>query len=222
MSEDVSTLQALRKRRSVRLFEDKPIPEPLLKAVLEDAIWAPTSMNMQPFRWYVAQTPAMRQKLAACMSNQSAAATAPVLCVNLACWGDWPQTSQEYLAWSAQHPGFSDMQKEALVKKMAALPGVFQLPREELRVWATKSAALSCENLMLSASARGLSTCPMEGGQGPGALLRVAEVLREEGLVLGDAETQSVVMVVALGYESPQHKLLPTWRRDFSKLVHFI
>jgi nitroreductase len=215
MSEGI-IIEAIRSRRSIRVFEDKPIPEPLLRAVLEDAIWAPSSMNMQPYRWYVAQTPSMREKLAICLNNQSAATTAPVLCVNVACWGDWPQTSQEFLAWALGHPGFSEEQKEAYVRKMAMLSSAFQMPQEELRVWATKSAALSCENLMLSASARGISSCPLEGGWGPEALLRAGELL---GL---ETETQRVIMVVALGYRSPQYVEIPTWRREFSKLVHFI
>ncbi|MCL2011267.1 MAG: nitroreductase family protein [Cystobacterineae bacterium] len=213
---DIQTLEAIRNRRSIRFFEDKPIPEPLLKAVLEDAIWAPSSMNMQPYRWYVVQTPLVREKLLKCLNNQSAASTAPVLCVNVACWGDWPEASQEHLAWSRQRPEFNEVQKEAFVKKMAMLSSAFELPREELRVWATKSAALSCENLMLSASARGISSCPMEGGWGPEALLQAGEVL---GL---DSTTQSVIMVIALGYKSPKHLDMPIWRREFSKLVHFL
>ena len=209
-------LETLRNRRSIRVFEDKPVEEALLKAVLEDAIWAPSSMNMQPYRWLVVQTPPMREKLAACLSNQSAAATAPVLCVNVACWGDWPETSKEYLAWVATRPEFDEAQREVAAKKMASLAGAFGLPQEELRLWAVKSAALSCENFMLSASARGLSTCPMEGGWGPKSLLQVAELL---GL---NAQTQRVVMVVALGYKSSKHKDLPPWRREFSKLVSFL
>ncbi|MCL2178347.1 MAG: nitroreductase family protein [Proteobacteria bacterium] len=212
---NVSTLETIRNRRSIRVFEDKPIVEPVLKAILEDAIWAPSSMNMQPYRWYIAQTPSMRKRLAECLNNPSAATTAPVLCVNLACWGDWPEASQEFLTWAAQHPGLSEAQKQAYARKMSMLPQAFQIPREELRIWAVKSAALSCENLMLSASARGISSCPMEGG--PEALLRAEELLGGVNF-----ETASITMVIALGYKSPKHMDMPTWRRAFSKLVHFI
>jgi nitroreductase len=214
MSENI--LEAIRSRRSVRFFEERPILEPLLKAVLEDAIWAPSSMNMQPYRWHVAQSSPMREKLAECLNNQPAATTAPALCVNVACWGEWPEVSKEFLTWSFQSAEFDDAQRETLAKKMATLSNAFSLPREELRVWATKSAALSCENLMLSASARGLSSCAMEGGWGPEALRRVGELL---GV---DSETQSVIMVIALGYRSSKQVDVPRWRRDFSKLVHFI
>jgi nitroreductase len=134
----------------------------------------------------------------------------------VACWGDWPKTSQELLAWSRGHAEFDDAQKETFAKKMAMLSNAFSLPREELRVWATKSAALSCENLMLSASARGLSSCAMEGGWGPEALRRTGEVL---GV---DSETQSVIMVIALGYRGTKQVDVPRWRRDFSKLVRFL
>jgi nitroreductase len=215
MSEEI-ILEAIRSRRSIRVFEERPVPEALLKAVLEDAIWAPSSMNMQPYRWYVVQTPSARAELAKHMNNQSAAMTAPVLCVNVACWGDWPEASQEFRSWFHERPEFNGLQKEALEKKLEAVSKAFELPREELRVWATTRAALSCENFRLPATARGLSRCAMAGGWGPEAMLRIGELLGVE------AQTQSVIMVVALGYKSPKHIDMPIWRRDFSKLVRFL
>ena len=35
--------------------------------------------------------------------------------------------------------------------------------QSDMRVWAHKSTALACENLMLSMRANGFDTCPMEG-----------------------------------------------------------
>src|SRR5947207_919073 len=45
---DVST--ALKARRSVREFKPDPIPDVLLAAVLEEARWAPSWSNTQPYR----------------------------------------------------------------------------------------------------------------------------------------------------------------------------
>jgi nitroreductase len=50
-----------------------------------------------------------------------------------------------------------------------AIAGLFRpIPREpkskaDIRVWAHKSTALACENIMLGFSAFGYDTCPMEG-----------------------------------------------------------
>lgn len=52
---DADTLSTLiRTRRSVRDFSPKAIPEDVLKTVLEDANWAPSWSNTQPYRVAVA------------------------------------------------------------------------------------------------------------------------------------------------------------------------
>jgi len=42
--------QAIMNRRSVRNFKDKPVPEPLIRRVLEAGRFAPSAGNMQPFK----------------------------------------------------------------------------------------------------------------------------------------------------------------------------
>ncbi len=62
---DAAALSALiRSRRSVRDFLPRPIPQELLDAVLEDARWAPSWSNTQPYRVAVASG-ALRDRLAA-------------------------------------------------------------------------------------------------------------------------------------------------------------
>ena len=40
--------QVVQGRRSIRGYLDKPVPQPLIREVLELAIRAPTSLNTQP------------------------------------------------------------------------------------------------------------------------------------------------------------------------------
>lgn len=60
--------------------------------------------------------------------------------------------------------------------------------RADMRVWAHKSCALACENLMLSMRAHGFDTCPMEG----------FDDARVEKL-LGFNRDQEVCMILACG-----------------------
>jgi nitroreductase len=46
-------------RRSVRNFKDKPVPEPLIRRVLEAGRFAPTSGNCQPFQFVVVTNKAL-------------------------------------------------------------------------------------------------------------------------------------------------------------------
>jgi len=45
--------KAIRERRSVRAYKDKPVPEELLQRVLEAARWAPSAVNLQPWHFVV-------------------------------------------------------------------------------------------------------------------------------------------------------------------------
>ena len=53
--------QALRERRSVRAFLDRPVPPALLREVLELAARAPSSGNLQPWRIHVLQGEALKR-----------------------------------------------------------------------------------------------------------------------------------------------------------------
>ena len=46
-------LSLLKSRRSIRLYQDKPIPQDLLSQILEAGRWAPTGANLQPWHFIV-------------------------------------------------------------------------------------------------------------------------------------------------------------------------
>jgi len=62
--------ETLNQRVSVRFYEDKPIPEEMLRAMLNAARRSPTSSNMQAYSFVVVRNPETRQKLAALAGNQ--------------------------------------------------------------------------------------------------------------------------------------------------------
>ena len=49
----MNILDIIRTRRSVRRFDDKPVPEELLSEILEAGRWAPSGMNNQPWKFAV-------------------------------------------------------------------------------------------------------------------------------------------------------------------------
>ena len=51
---DMTLVEALQTRRSVRGFTDKTIPDDILKAVFTQAQLAPSNCNTQPWKTYVA------------------------------------------------------------------------------------------------------------------------------------------------------------------------
>src|SRR5207253_4257703 len=51
-------------RRTVRFYRPAPVPEAVVRALLESAASAPTAHNAQPVRYVVIGTPALRRRLA--------------------------------------------------------------------------------------------------------------------------------------------------------------
>ncbi len=40
-------------RRSTRRYEDKPVPKEIIEKLLDSGTWAPSGMNIQPWRFVV-------------------------------------------------------------------------------------------------------------------------------------------------------------------------
>ncbi|NLH50163.1 MAG: nitroreductase [Myxococcales bacterium] len=122
--------QALEQRCSVRRFKDDPIPPAVLQRVLEAARRAPSWANAQPARWIVVTDPAIKAKLAPCLSpgNPSSAAILKAPVVLALCF----------------------------VKKRS---GYYKgTPSTSLGDWGLFDAGLAAANLSLAAVAEGLGT----------------------------------------------------------------
>ncbi|TWT81604.1 NADH dehydrogenase [Planctomycetes bacterium CA13] len=181
--------KVIQSRRSVRVYNDDPIPEHVMRRCLELAILAPNSSNLQPWEFYWVRDPNKKKKLVQFCLNQPAAATAQELIVCVARLDTWrrnrkimlqtlaasdakiPQAMLDYyhkiVPMACAHgPFYLFAPLKKLVMNLMALRK--PMPRgpaskSDMRVWAHKSTALACENLMLSLRAFDFDSCPMEG-----------------------------------------------------------
>jgi nitroreductase len=232
-------LDAIHRRRAIKVFDPTPIPEQVRTQILDAACCAPSSFNMQPYRLVWIESPEARREAARLCMGQSPAETASALVVTVADVGSWRSTTAAHLAWMRK-AGFgaekiAEADKRASFAKWFFLQGWFgifgwvkwlmlravnswkiigSLPvgRRGMFHWATKSTALACQNLMIAAEALGLNTCPMEGFDGR----RLSRFL---GL---STRKQEIVMVIAIGKKSPLHKDQPQWRRPLEHTVTFL
>ncbi|MCS7280343.1 MAG: nitroreductase family protein [Desulfobacterota bacterium] len=56
-------LDLIKRRRSIRIYEDRPIPEEHLIKLLEAARWAPTGANIQPWHFIVVRDEKTRKEI---------------------------------------------------------------------------------------------------------------------------------------------------------------
>ncbi|ASJ07289.1 nitroreductase family protein [Thermococcus pacificus] len=73
--------EVLRRRRSVRRFQDKPVPEELVEKLLEAAFLSPSSFNKRPWHFIVVDDKEKLKALSKAKLGASGLATAPLAIV---------------------------------------------------------------------------------------------------------------------------------------------
>lgn len=80
----MNVFEAIKTRRSIRSFDDRPIEEEKLLRVLEAGRLAPSAKNRQEWRYVVVKDKELKKKLAVAANNQYFMAEAPVIIVGCA------------------------------------------------------------------------------------------------------------------------------------------
>ena len=182
--------EAIARRRAVRRFDpSRPFPDELLKQVLHLATLAPSSFNLQPWRFLVVRSERNRARLRACAFNQPKVTDAPVVVIVL----------------GYHHPHRSHL--SAMVQRSLALGALTPEAAAEVRarafqalervtdreVWATRSAMLAAGTMMIAAASLGVASAPMEGFDP----VKVKEAF-------GVPDDHSVCCLIALGFEAEE------------------
>lgn len=225
---DVENFKSVVKsRRSVRKFTDKAIPADVLNDCLDLALLAPNSSNLQPWTFYVVKTESKKQTLIKACLNQWAARTAAELIVCVARTDRLDEMAKRninefpfpevpplvkkyytYIPYNYKTGLFNTIGHFKKVTFKVARQLGKQLPvtafkPEDSILWATKTTALACENLVLALRAHGFDSCMMEGFDEP---------LVRKALNLGDQ--QYPIMVIAAGERAEDGVFFPQYRFD--------
>lgn len=226
--------QVVRSRRSTRVYDDSPVPESVMRKCLELATLAPNSSNLQCWEFYWVREASKKKELVKNCLGQPAAATAQELVVCVARLDTWKRNSRLLLEKleskqsgapeSMLHYhrkivplayGHGPLYLLSPLKKLAIMVlGLTRVtPRgpagkSDMRVWAHKTTALACENLMLSLRAFGYDSCPMEGMDE-----------RRIQKLLGLPRAAEVCMVISAGKRAEHGVYMKQLRLDKSLFV---
>ena len=77
----MNVIDAIKTRKSVRAYLDKPVEDAKLSAILEASRLAPSASNRQEWRFVLVRDPATRRKIAEIAGSQEFIAEAPVVIV---------------------------------------------------------------------------------------------------------------------------------------------
>jgi nitroreductase len=154
----MDTFEAIRTRRAVKYYDPAHRFSAEEEAQLIDlAMQAPSSFNIQHWRLVKVSDPALRQQIRAAAWDQAQVTDASLLFVITADIKAWAKNPQRY--WRNAPPAA----QEALVPMIAPFyDGKEQLQRDE----AMRSVGFIAQTLMLAARAMGYDSSPMIGFDG--------------------------------------------------------
>lgn len=186
----LSVADAIRTRRTVRHYRPDPIPAETLETLVELAMEAPSSWNLQDRSVVVVTDPAGREGLTWATGGQPQPREAPVMLVFVA----------EPHAWRGDRSDIFDLARgnrawtEEFITGFAAASTEFQqglAERELLREYAVKDAMIAATYVMLAATELGLATSPMNGWD---------EAKVKKVIGIEDRDDLAIALLVSVGY----------------------
>ena len=101
-------IRQLHERKSVRVYEDRPIEAEVRQAILEAAIQAPSAGNMALYTILDITDPEMKRKLSVSCDNQPFIATAPMVLIFCADYRRWYDVFCAHVE-EVRKPGMGDL-----------------------------------------------------------------------------------------------------------------
>lgn len=184
-------MEAIQKRRSVRVYENREVPEAHLQRIVEAATWAPSGFNKQPWKFVVIRERTLIDRMVEAVR------------LKLEEIVKWPGASGKEKSVMAMFKGFTVF-KEAPVaiavltcEYVAPMDKVFAKENltfeEKFRLRALpglQSVAAAIQNMLLTATAMGYGTC-----WGTGCLIASGEIEK----ILQTGDDWKLVAVVPVG-----------------------
>jgi len=194
----MEVLDAINARHSVRSFEERAVPEDVLKELVEVAVKAPSAMNRQPWRFYVVSSKVVRDKVAELLGK----------------YLDSERDSVDKLRPELKNTlydfyrNLGGCQNIVFVFRKNADCG----PKDVVRLNDFASISCAVENFMLAAVEKGLGTCWVGSFRD-----RKDEIAKLVG-----AEDEELVASVLVGYPSKDFVPMKRSKKELNDVLKFV
>jgi nitroreductase len=200
---NLPTKDAIEKRRSIRKFKRKPVPDEQIMALIEAARLAPSASNTQPWRFKIVSDDDTKAKLAEAAYHQSFVAQAPVVLVSCADL----QGYFEGIKARSQEFGKEGALEETMLRVLRGRAEQLKTVNiQELAPGIAFNVAIAIEHIVLRALDFGLGSCWVR-------------MLDEQKIktIFGWKNSIHVVALLPLGY--PDETPNPRKRRAIEELI---
>ncbi|MEK6814634.1 MAG: nitroreductase family protein [Nitrospirota bacterium] len=193
--------EAIRARFSVRQFANTPVSHEIVREILESAVLAPSSVNIQPWRFVVVRDPERKKRLREAAHDQAHVEQAPVVIAACADTRACDTLADVVENW-IENLGDPAARISDLSAGLRTDPSL-------RRSVALRNTYIAVEHVALAATSLGLGSCWMEGFD-PN---RVREILR-----LPDKVVPAVLMPIGwTDQQAPPKDRFPAGKVSFAE-----
>jgi len=195
--------EAIKDRRSIRKYRvDVPIPREDIEAIVEAACWAPSSTNIQPWRFVIVEDRETISKMAQVVYDKFQSLSKEALAQGEKRVAAFCRFLRSYTSVFADAPlvivactkpyenPVLKMPMSAVIEKTKSLGDIGLDVKPIVIDTVQKSVAMAIQNMLLKAHSLGYGACPMDGP------LAVGETMRE---MLGIEDDLDLVMFIPMG-----------------------
>jgi nitroreductase len=150
--------ELVRARRATDSFSPEAIPDGDLEEILRAGLEAPSSYNLQPWRFVVVRDVSQRKKLRVAAMNQKKVEEAPVVVVACGDTLGWREDLEEVIRLGQEHGIGGDEWAQRKRKNVTADLG----SHPNMSMWVAKQTMIAATTMWM-AEALGYDTGPMEG-----------------------------------------------------------
>lgn len=198
----MSLIDAIYRRRSVRGYLDKEVPQDTLDRILEIAQQAPSNCNVQPWQVYIAKGE-LKEKISEKMValTREGVAPNPDYPYRGTFVGDHRRRQVDCAVALYKEMGIERSDSEGRLRAVLRNFEFFDAPHmafiamdKEFGATVALDVGMYAQNLMLTLVAFGLHSCPM------GTMRHYPDLVRE---AFGLPDDQGILFGIAFGYEDP-------------------
>jgi nitroreductase/dihydropteridine reductase len=148
--------QAVQQRYATKLFDGRAVPDEKLRQLLEIVRWAPSGLNIQPWKIKVIEDAATKERLSAASFDEPQIKSCSHLLVF--CADTDINGLTERLGRRIVEEGVPEFNRNIIMEIASHLA---ELPREAWEGWAKAQVYIACCYAVLAAKDLGFDSCPM-------------------------------------------------------------
>lgn len=151
--------RVIAERRATPSFDGRPIPSADLQRILAAGLRAPSSYNLQPWRFVVVREAEQKKLLRSASYNQPKVEEASVVVVACGDAGGWRSGDLDEMLRMGREAGMTASYAEAAKAKIPD----YLSNHPNMLMWLNRQVMLAFTHMLLMAEALGYDTAPMEG-----------------------------------------------------------